>query len=209
MNVSDAAALLGLSPAYLPVVARQTGILMGVEHGRLWFDLASVEAEAQRRAHEAERWVSYVEAARIAGCSAAMIGAAVQSGDLAHRSAGRGDRGGRASIDRDSAVAFGRRRAQELADMAAAKQSLKSSYNGPPDDGQVWLSSSVSGLILGISAGRVHQLAAADRLPHVRVGNRLWFRRRDIEQIAAARAFRLRQRHHSGGHNPSAGSTRT
>ena len=60
----------------------------------------------------------------------------------------------------------------------------------PPNDGHVWLSASTAALVLGISRVRVCQLARADRIPHMRRRERLWFRRDLLEQYAAARVAR-------------------
>lgn len=60
---------------------------------------------------------------------------------------------------------------------------------GPLRDGHVWLNSQTAALLLGVGRTRVSQLAARGSLPHQRHGGRLWFRRDQIEQVAAARAF--------------------
>ena len=62
----------------------------------------------------------------------------------------------------------------------------------PPDDGDVWLKSTTAALVLGFSPQYLGRLAAQERIPAVRRGPHWWFRRRDVEQQAAARAFCVR-----------------
>lgn len=161
-------------------------------NGRIWFRKADVDREAQRREHQVGRWISYADAATIVGCSHGTIGAAVRRGDIANRPASTGRRGGRASLDASSVRAFAANWATQRAHVAAeaAERAARRSNTQPPDDQQVWLNTYVTALVVGVSPSRVKQLAAADRPPHVRIGRRLWFRRQDIEQAAAVRAFR-------------------
>ena len=61
------------------------------------------------------------------------------------------------------------------------------------EEGEVWLDSATAALLLGFSAQYRGSLAIAERVPGRRERPdshtaRWWFRRRDIEQIAAARA---------------------
>ncbi len=64
------------------------------------------------------------------------------------------------------------------------------------EHGEVWLDSATAALVLGFSPQYLGRLALANRIPgrRVRGPGRPWqFRRRDIEQLAAARAFRRRE----------------
>ena len=62
---------------------------------------------------------------------------------------------------------------------------------GPPDDGEVWLDSVTASLVIGVSPEYLKRLAHAEKVPAVRDGRRQkwWFRRRDIEQFSAVRAY--------------------
>ena len=69
------------------------------------------------------------------------------------------------------------------------------------EHGEVWLDSATAALVLGFSVQYLGRLALAGRVPGRRDGTSAtspWrFRRRDIEQIAAARAVeRLLDDHH-------------
>ncbi|MEP9385583.1 helix-turn-helix domain-containing protein [Nocardioides sp. KR10-350] len=158
-----------------------------VEGRRHWFDRSSVEREADRRTRESQ-WVSYLEAARIVGCSPGAIATGVKRGEIAHRQASRGPRGGRASLDIESVYAFRDARTARI-QAAKARTEERLARTRPPDDGDVWVSTEVAALILRLSPSRVRQLAQADRLPCERVGRLLWFRRSDVERISSARSF--------------------
>jgi len=58
------------------------------------------------------------------------------------------------------------RAAQVAAEARRTERETKSVT--PPDDGDVWLTSTTVALVLGISTTRVDQLARADRLPYTR-----------------------------------------
>ena len=55
--------------------------------------------------------------------------------------------------------------------------------------GDVWLSGPTAALVLGFSPQYLCRLAGKERLPAVRRGRQWLLRRRDVEQLAAARAF--------------------
>lgn len=63
--------------------------------------------------------------------------------------------------------------------------------------GEVWLDSATTALVLGVSVQYLGRLALAERIPARRDAHRRghpWrFRRRDIEQVAAARSWASRQ----------------
>lgn len=194
LSSSEAGERLGVTPEHVAWLARKGHFPILTTAGRrLWFEEDGVAAFARARVAEAERWVSYVEAAQIVGCSPSNIVNAVQRGDISGRRPPRkrGPRGGVASLSRSAVEDYAERwRAQrELAREAqeratAAREPLK-----PPGPGDVWLSARATSLLLGVSVSRVHQLALADRLPHVRHRGRVWFRRSHMEVAAAARAF--------------------
>ncbi len=43
--------------------------------------------------------------------------------------------------------------------------------------------------MIGVSVSRLNQFVQADRLPYVRAGRRVWFRREHVEQFVAKRVF--------------------
>lgn len=196
VDTDTAAQLLGLSPSQVRWLAQQGRLTHKREDGRFWVGKASVESEAQRRVDEAGRWVSYQAAAKIAGCNPGTIGAAVARGEITHREASRGPRGGRASLEAESVHAFAARwvRRKREAETRRAAAAERRPASAPPDDDQVWLSVETTALVLGLSPSRVKQLAAAGRLPHTRTESRAWFLREHVEQVAAARAFAHTQR---------------
>ncbi|MDE0775443.1 MAG: helix-turn-helix domain-containing protein [Nocardioides sp.] len=53
----------------------------------------------------------------------------------------------------------------------------------------MWLDTTTAALVLGISTGRVRQLARSGRLPFTEHAGRRWFARHHVEQRAAARAL--------------------
>ncbi|MDP3950308.1 helix-turn-helix domain-containing protein [Microbacterium sp.] len=63
----------------------------------------------------------------------------------------------------------------------------------PPQDGHFWLSRAEAALVLGISASRVSELTRTDKIPATRAGHRHWYRRDQVEQLAAARAVAVRR----------------
>ena len=65
------------------------------------------------------------------------------------------------------------------------------------EHGEVWLDTATAALVLGFSPQYLGRLALAERIPGRRartIGRPWWFRRRDVEQYAAARAFGERLR---------------
>lgn len=197
----EAADILGLTPSTVHWLARRGAITKIRRDGRHWFDRASVKREAERRAGENARWITYTEAANIVGCARGTITKAVARGDITHRTAPNRDVGGPASLDRDSVQAFARQwtRSTEETQREAAQrleaQAARAALWQPPKDGQVWLDVTTTAIVLALSDSRVKQFAAEDRIPHRRQGRRLWFRRSDVEQMAAARSFADRRRH--------------
>lgn len=193
------ARVLGLSRGQVYWLAAEGRLSRVVEGRRHLFYRASVEEEVARREAESGRRVSYATAVEIVGCTRGAIAAAVSRGEITRRlPAGKRDL--RACLDVESVRSFGERwmahlrEVAERADERAAEADARRALKEPPDDGQVWLSVSVAARVLDLSPVRIRQLAQEDRLPHRRVGRRIWLRRSDVEQIAAARVFRHRQR---------------
>lgn len=189
LTAAEAAAILGVTAGHLTWLVQQGHLSAGGDSRRRLYERESVE----RRADEMARWISYAEASRIAECNPGTIAAAVRSGLIEQRPQ-RHRR--EASLSRESveqwAVARRRRLAVE-AEQRATRRAEGLERLGPPDDGQVWFDTATTAAILGISRSRVGQLVRAGRIPYVRRGGRVWIKREDAEQAAAARAFRARQ----------------
>lgn len=80
------------------------------------------------------------------------------------------------------------------------------------EHGEVWIDSATAALVLGYSPQYLGRLAIAERIPGRRESNtftsRWWFRRRDVEQLAAARAFRRRRQMTPSAHGQPTTSPR-
>ncbi|MDH2415271.1 helix-turn-helix domain-containing protein [Nocardioides sp. CER19] len=142
-------------------------------------------------------WLSLDTAAELTGIPRERIVEAAHAGDIIQRT---GLPRWAPSLDRASVLAwseqwhrqqqaFERQRRLELKRRDRAREEA-ADLARPPQDGHVWLDATTTALVLGISRPRVGQLARAGRLPHTRVGRRLWFRRDLLEQTAAARRWR-------------------
>lgn len=134
-------------------------------------------------------WISYVAAAELAGVATSTIHYAIQRGEITHRPAP--DR--RPSVGRESVLAWAAARAEhaEIAAERARERALAHAESLPPASDHDWIDTATAAKVLGVSAVRVSQLAQADRLPHVRKGRRVWFRRDQLEVVAAARRVRF------------------
>lgn len=182
MTVTQAADLLEVSPATVVRLAR-SGSCPALRHsGRWWVDREAVAVVAEDRS----RWVSFVDAGRLAGCSATTVGYAVRRGWIRQREVAN-----RAlpSLERSSVLEFAERRAARAWARARTRTARAARKVGPPADGDVWFDTRTTALVLRISVTRVGQLARCGRLPCTDIGGRRWFRRSDIECIAAARVF--------------------
>ena len=189
MTRSEAAAVLGLGPDSVSRLAAG-GVLRGVRRGsRLWVRADDVRAEADRR-HE---WVSWVEASRIIGCNPRTVGRLVADGHVVRR---RGLGRGTPSLRRDSVIkAAGEWTAAQTENSRKAEQTRldrEARRSVPPQDGRVWLDTATTAILLGVSTARVRQLATQGRLPFTVAGQRRWYLREQIEQIAAGRVLRRR-----------------
>ena len=140
-------------------------------------------------------WITQQAAADFAGVSTTTILHALRRGEITRRQLGRNV----PSVNRASLVAWADQWRHNQAFRAAraiearAAAAARSTAEDPPDDGQVWLSTSAAAAVLGVTSNRVQQLVTAGRLPAIRRGRRWWFRRDHIEQAAAARALRAHQ----------------
>jgi hypothetical protein len=135
----------------------------------------------------ATEWITWDEAANLVGCSRAGLYPHVRAGRIRHRAR----RVRRGSLDRASVEQFGTWLAQHKAERAAARNTArrKPSPSGPPDDTDIWLKTTTAALVLGYSPQYLGRLAAEERVPAHRRGHGWWFRRSDVEQLAAARTF--------------------
>lgn len=140
-----------------------------------------------------DEWITLAEASALIGCSRHTVERYVGSGQIRRRypRARRTPTLDRASVE--SFAAWWQERGRE---MEQRRREQRSQRLGPPQDGEVWLDSATAALVLGYSPQYLGRLALAERVPGYREGlgrpSRWWFRRRDIEQLAAARAKRLK-----------------
>ena len=151
-------------------------------------------------------WITAAETAAMAGCSRQAVDHYVRKGMIKRRyPLGRKT----PSLNRESAEEFARWWPQHVAEVQAKRRPPETRPpSGPPQDGDVWLDCMTASLVVGVSAQYLGRLARAGRLPAVKDARRdkWWFRRRDVEQFAAARALALRFAAHgaSGSHTVEA-----
>lgn len=131
-------------------------------------------------------WVSHAAAAELVGCSVHAIESHLD--EIRHRP----HHGGRPSIDLDSARAWADRWRPNKPPPRPPRP--EPADESPPDDRDVWLDTTTAGIVLGCTPVYVARLADQGRIPAVRRGRRWWIRRIDVEQRAAARAFRATHR---------------
>lgn len=137
------------------------------------------------------KWITQAQAAEIVGCARQSIDRYVQAGHIARRyPLGRKT----PTLDRASVEEFANWWKVHELEKQQRRQSGTRPPAGPPDDGDVWLDSVTASLVVGISPQYLGRLALAERLPaeRDRRTKKWWFRRRDVEQFAAARAFQKR-----------------
>jgi hypothetical protein len=140
--------------------------------------------------------MTWDEAASLTGCPRASLYPYVQAGRIRHRDV----RARRGSLERSSVERFAtwfraaRTEREAARARAAAAKSARKGLSGPPDVDGVWLDLSNAALVLGFSGQYLGRLAGEERVPAVRRGRRWWFRREDVERLAAARAFESRFR---------------
>lgn len=187
LTTQEAADRLGMTAAHVGYLCR-TGVLRSVRPSkRLWVDPVSVDD--YRR--DDTGWVTIADAATIIGCSTTTVVQAARNGFIQrHPATKRGHPSLSATSVQDFAARWRVQKAkQEALRLAEAQAAAQANRAGPPPDGQVWFDAATVAAILGISAGRVQQLAVADRIPHTWHNRRRWFLRSHVEQVAAARVW--------------------
>ena len=176
------------------------GVLPGQWSGKhLWFREGPVRRWLNARAADAAEWVSWRDAADLIGCPITAVSRAVERGEIERRAADRYA----PSLRRTSVETFAQERwpvlVQQRRDRQAAaarrrderrrRRDEPGRRERPPDEEHVWLSRTATALLLGISHNTLSKLTTDDKIPHTRVGQRVWYRRDHAEQAAAARAI--------------------
>lgn len=188
LSVPEAAAVLGFTEGHTRYLVSHGHLASRLEGRRRLVSAAAV----YQRLSEGETWVSWTEAADLAGCSDGNIAHAVRTGRIQRRTpANRSER----SLLRSSVLEFAQQRAAELDERAQRhnEREERRRQGQAPADGHVWLSREQAAAVLGVSPNRVSQLVQDDLLPHVRRRHRVWFRRDLLEQVASARRLNGRR----------------
>lgn len=174
LTTIEAAELLGVSRESVMRLVADAGCRTERVGHRWWID----QADVRNLAAERSQWISFAAAATLVGCSKGAIKTAVSAGKIRRRVVHRSQ----PSLNTESVSTF--------AQLWATKKErrLQRRDNGPPADGEVWLDSTTTALVLGVSRSRVSQLALAERLPCTVRNGRRWFQRTHVEQAAAARS---------------------
>lgn len=131
------------------------------------------------------QWITYLQAARIAGCNPTTILNAVRAGEITSRHPARH----LPSLDRETVEQFAQNLWERREQRAAQAAQRRRPNSGPPDITHLWLTPDEAGDVIGVSGKRIRQLTLADQLPHTRLGRRVWIRLDHAEQAAAVRAF--------------------
>lgn len=148
--------------------------------------MVSSQSLAEHLNREAE-WVTWEQACGLIGCSEPTLMKFIQSGQIVRRIAPRSV----PSLERLSvrATADLWREKQRQTSQRRDERRSRPSQSEPPDTESVWITATVAGIALGITANAVRQRVAAGKLPGVIKQRRLWLRRQDVEVAAAARHF--------------------
>lgn len=183
LTAHEAAERLSVTVSTIARMVRK-GNLAGQSGARLFVSVESVEAHLEDEA----KWCTHVQAAALIGCTRHDVARLVESGELPHRVTAKC----KPSVDKAAAIAFRpiwkeRKRARVSAAREHAK--AKRSPNAPPDDGDVWLDTRTTALVLGMSPSGVRLRVERGTLPAVNTGTRLWFRRRDVEIASSVRSL--------------------
>ena len=104
LSIQEDAEPLGVKPRDVHHLVKRGHLRSSRTPLRVWVTADSVEARRARQVDDRHRWVSYVEAARIAGCGLYAIKQAVKAGQIEYRSAPRRE----PSLLRSSVEAFNR-----------------------------------------------------------------------------------------------------
>ena len=130
-------------------------------------------------------WISIAAAQRIAGCSEPTVLRAIANGQLRQRT---GLPRGVPSLHRESVEMWAEERRAATAAAARAARQGREPLSAAPKDGQDWLTTKQAAPIVGRSPAWLVDRAARGLAPHVRKGNRLWWRRDQVEAMGSVRA---------------------
>lgn len=131
-------------------------------------------------------WITAAEAAALVGCHRHTIDRHVAAGRIERRY----PRGRKTpSLNRNSVEEFALWWRERLA-AHETRRHERLHRTGPPGDGDEWLTCPAAALVIGVSAQYLGRIGALGRVPAVRQGGRWYFRRHDIESLAAARALK-------------------
>ena len=142
-------------------------------------------------------WITIPQAASLVGCSIETIRRARRDGSIVQRTLSRRY----PSINRASTLMFAeqwqeqqklKRKVNEEA-VAAALKASRDLRPPPSSNGEVWLSVRTAAIVLRMSHTWVFKMVAAERIPAVRQGRRVWLDRTKVEQMRAARVFEATQ----------------
>jgi excisionase family DNA binding protein len=109
LSTQEAADRLGVKPREVHHLVKRGHLRSSRSPLRVWVTAESVEARRAQQVDDRDRYVSYVEAARIDGCSLYAIKQAVNARQIEHRSAPRRE----PSLLRSSVEAFARSQRRE------------------------------------------------------------------------------------------------
>ena len=210
LHADDVVELSGLGRHRVGQLAT-LGVLPGQRSGQhLWFREEPVRRWLNARAANAAEWVSRKEAADLIGCPITIVSRAVERGEIERRAADRYA----PSLRRTSVETFAQERwpllVQQRRDRQAAaarRREEPGRRERPPDAVHVWLSRTVTALLLGVSQNHLSRLTTDGKIPHTRVGQRVWYRRDHAELAAAARAFNNQAAHTRTQQGPLMGAS--
>lgn len=190
ISTAEAAELLGVTRGHVLQLASTAGLTLA-RRGRL---VLLRREEVAALARERGEWISHKEAREVTRLSDRAVVAAVEAGHIRTRASARH---GEPTLLRSSVEAWGaaerERRERARAEREVA-QLERRARNGPPRDGNAWMSVYSASVLLAVTPGRVAQLIAAERLPATRCGVRWWLQATHVRQAVAAREARVRRR---------------
>ncbi len=129
-----------------------------------------------------QEWISIAAAQRLASCSEPTVLKAIANGQLRQRT---GLPRGVPSLHRQSVELWAEKRRAE-AERKSNRQPRRP-LSAPPDDGHDWLTTAEAARVVRRSQTWLVDRAARELAPHVRRGNRLWWRRDQVEAMGAIR----------------------
>jgi hypothetical protein len=138
-----------------------------------------------------QEWISIAAAQRLVGCSEPTVLRAIANGQLRQRT---GLPRGVPSLHRESVELWAAKWRAEVKRKAERKANPQPSrpLTAPPDDGHDWLSTKEAAPIVHRSTQWLVDRAARGLAPHERRGNRLWWRRDQVEAMGAVRDLERR-----------------